>query len=88
MMVEWGWKVPTALKSERLPYSPDPWMGLGLVGRPVQAVTHLSSVCLPLMSALHVCFKGRHFLLFLHSLNNAVVCHTSSMIKTDKLWPL
>jgi len=25
-------------------------MGLGLVGRPVQAVTHLSSVCLPLMS--------------------------------------
>lgn len=87
-MTEGGW-LPTAWKSERLPYHTDPqaWAWLAAQHR-------LLLICLPLawlvMSVLFVCFKSRHFLLllFLCSLNNAIVCHTSSMIKTDKLLPL
>ena len=82
-------RLPTAWTSERLPYCTDPqaWAWLAAQHR-------LLLICLPLawlvMSVLFVCFKSRHFLLllFLCSLNNAIVCHTSSMIKTDKLLPL
>lgn len=79
--------LPTALESERLPYSTDPRACAWLA-----AQYRLLLICLLLawlvMSVLHVCFKGRHFLLYLWSLNTAVVCHISSMIKTDKVSPL